>query len=654
MRIRNLAVVAAGIVLAILALAPQLETQAQTLELLTLTSNITYDIKTRDDAVHVTWDATITNNDPDSTFRGGNGFYYYAYPIPVLNGVSNLQAVSSGGKNLNIDLNDVNSPLVQSATVNFDRGIFFGEDYSFRLTYDVVGAHSRSAIVTPFYAYIAVVSAGDPSIITVNIPGQDPWQTSLNGSGCAQEGNQFTCTGSQGPTVAAIAEASQPSRTSTLTFDVPLVEKTLNVSLTYFEGDEAIAQHQQSLITAGLPVIEETVGFRHPGPAALSIAQGGQQAVLGYEGLTGCDAGSCNIVISPIASDYTVLHELVHMWTGIFEERWLAEGYAELIANIVGPQLPEGVVSGAPAEREPPTVDFQLEDWGPAASLIGADADRLALEDAGYNYSLQFLQELRETFGLPALQAVNRNIATSGSPASSQKFMDLLEDATGRNADNLFLTWVFPDSYRDIIGDRRDARQRYDELRDRLTVEDLPADILTPIKASIDAWSFDEALGSLDKAELGLDTYAELLPQLKTLRENAEDAGLELPSTIQDALTNFDFDAAREQLMAAGDAILAYNAAAEEVHSGRGLWTKFGLLGSNPNGSLDDAAESFANGDFETSRAQSEHAEDLIGGASGAAFRRLLLVAGLLAILALAVGIALAVGHLREREFAER
>ncbi len=435
---------------------------------------------------------------------------------------------------------------------------------------------------------------------------------------------------------------------------MPLAEKTLNVSLTYFEGDEATAQHQQALITAGLSAIEETVGFRHPGPSALNVAQGGQQAVLGYEGLTGCDADSCDIVISPIASDYTVLHELVHMWTGIFEERWLSEGYAELIANIVGPQLPDGIVSGVPPEREPPTIDFQLDDWGPVASLIGAGADRLALEDAGYHYSLQFLQELRETFGLPSLQAVNRNIATSGSPATSQKFMDLLEDATGRNADNLFLTWVFPDSYRSVIADRREARERYDELRNRLTSEGLPEDVLTPIKTSIDAWSFDEALDSLARAEFGLDTYAELLPQLTALQENAEDAGLEVPATIQDALTNFDFDSAREQLMAAGDAILAYNAAAEKVRDGRSFWTKFGLLGSNPNGSLEDAAKSFANGDFETSRVQSEHAESLINGASGVAFRRLLLVAGLLAILALAVGIALAVGHLREREFAER
>jgi hypothetical protein len=651
---RILAALAAGVTIGLLLLNPHGRADAQPVGLLTLTSEITYDIKTVNDAVRVTWDAKVTNNDPASTFRNGSGFYYFSYPLPILHGATNVSAVAGRGQALNVELVDVGSPLVQSAAVSFDRGIFYGETYSFRLTYDVVGAHSRSAIVTPYYAYVAVVAAGDPATVNVNIPGQEPWSTSLEGSACAQEGTRFTCSGSQGPFVVAIAETAQPGRTGTLTFDVPLAEKTLNVSLKYFEGDEATAQHQQALVTAGLPMIEAAFGFRHPGPSVLNITQGGQQAVLGYEGLTGCDSDSCDIVISPIASDYTVLHELAHLWTGIFEARWLSEGSAELVANIVATQLPEGLVTGAAPERAPATIALQLDDWGPASSLIGADPDRLVLEDAGYDYSHRFLLQLRSTFGMSVLQAVNRNIATSGSPADSRRYMDLLEEATGRNADNLFLTWVFPESYRTIIDDRREARDRLAELSDRLASEGLSEDILAPIKTYIGDWDFGAALASLDRAESGMDTYVSLLPELDALRADAERAGLKLPATIEVALTNFDFDAVRGQLADAKEALSAYTAAAKKVHAGRGIWTKFGLLGSNPNGALRDAAESFANGDFETSRIQSEHARDLIDGASGVAFRRLLLVAGLLAILALAVGIALAVGHLRERELAER
>lgn len=653
MHLRTLAALAAGLVLAVLLVTPRDRAAAQTAELLTLSSDITYDIKTTDDAVHVSWDATVTNNDPASTFQNGTGFYYYAYPIPVLPGAANVHAVDSRGISLDVQVSDSGSPLVQSASVDFARGIFFGETYSFRLTYDLAGAHSRSAIVTPYYAYVAAVGAGDPATVRVNLPSGDPWTTSLEGSDCAADGSVFTCAGSPGPYVVAIAEAIQPSHTASAAFDVPLGEKTLNVTLTYFEGDEQTAQHQQALITAGLPVIEEAFGFRHPGPAALNVSQSGQQEVLGYEGLAGCDADACNIVISPIASDYTVLHELAHMWTTIYDKRWLSEGFAELVAEIAGPRLPEGIVVGDPPERAPSSIPFQLDNWGPTTSLLGADAERLAQEDAGYDYSLRFAQELQTDFGLAALQAVNRNIATSGRAADSQRYMDLLEEATGKNADNLFLVWVFPESYRQTIADRREARDRYAGLRDELSAESLPDDVLTTIKTAIDQWMFGQALADLDKAEAGLDTYSDLLPQLDSLAQSASDAGLQLPSTIQDALTNFDFDSVRAQITAATEAIEAYNHAAAKVRAGRSLWTRFGLLGSSPGGSLRDAAASFGHGDFETSRTQSEHAQHLIEDASSVAFRRLLLVAGLLFVLALAVGIALAVSHFRERSLTE-
>ena len=651
MRLPLLAALAALAVL--LAVHPAPGVEAQTAELVTLTSNVQYDVKSVNDGVHVAWDATVTNNDPASTFHNGSGFYYFAYPLPVLAGASNILAHDTGGNSLDITLADSGSPIVQTATVNFARGIFYGETYGFTLTYDLVNTRSQSIIVSPFYAYVPVVSAGDPSVVTVNLPGGDPWSTSLNGNVCARAGSTFTCTGSQGPYITAVAEASQPGRVASTTFDVPLTNETLNVKLTYFQGEEATAQHQQALVTAALPVIEQTFGFNFGGPSALNVSQGGQQLVLGYEGLTGCDSDSCDVVVSPVASDDTVIHELSHLWTTIYSKRWLEEGFAQLSAETVAPQLPAGIVSGEAPRRTPSTIAFDLDAWGATSSLIGADPQQVALEDAGYDYSLRFLETLRDSFGVQALQAVNRNIATSGKPADSQRFMDLLEAATGENTDDLFLTWVFPDSYSQVLAGRREARDRIDDLRGRLTSEGLPTDLLTPIQANIDAWQFDQALSALDAADEGLGTYKELLPQLNALESAAEDAGLTVPDSINDALINFDFDSAQTGLASAQDAVSAYTEAGAKVHEPRSLWTKFGLLGSSPGGSLDDARESFANGDFETSQAQAQHAKALIEGASSVAFKRLMIVAGFMAVLALAVGIAIAVGRLRERGLAE-
>jgi hypothetical protein len=649
-RLRVLAFATAVVVAGLLFVSPKHVVADETDEPLKLASNINYNVKATDDAVHVAWDATVTNDDPTSTFRNGQGFYYYAYGIPILNGATSIKATSSAGNELDVEVRDAGSSVVQSAVVTFDRGIFYGETYNFRVSYDLVGGHSRAAVVTPFYGYVAVVGAGDPATITVNLPSGDPWTTSLEGSSCGRDGSTFTCTGAQGPYVAAVAEASQPGHTGTLNFDVRLTEKTVSVSLTYFEGDEATAQHQQALILAGLPVIEQTFGFRYPGPLTLKISHGGQQAVLGYEGLAGCDTDSCKILISPAASDHTLLHELSHMWTGIFDERWLSEGYAEMVAISVSADLPEGTAVGGPPERVPATSNLQLDDWAEASSLIGADADRISLEDAGYYYSLRVMEELRSRLGLQALQAVNRNIATSGNAADSRRFMDLLEDATGENSDNTFLVWVFPEDQRPVIAQRREARDRYKQLSDRLSAEALPGDVLIPIKAQIDQWSFTEATAALDRAESGLETYAELLPELQALKDRSEQAGLKLPASIEAALITFDFGTVREQVASAGQAITAYESAGEKVRGGRSLWTSFGLLGSSPGGKLDDAAESFSRGDFEQSRRQSDHARELVEGASSVALKRLLLVGGLMAVLALALGIAYAVGHLRERE----
>lgn len=651
---RPLLLAALAAALAVLVLNPAEGTEAQTSQLVTLTSTVTYDVKSVDEGVHVNWDATVTNNDPDSTFRNGNGFYYYAYTIPVLTGASNVTARDSDGAALDVGLVDGGSPIVQEGQVGFARGIFFGESYRFTLSYDLVNTRSQSIIVSPYYAYVPVVAAGDPSTVTVNLPAGEEWSDSLNSSTCARAGSTFTCTGSQGPYVAAVAEASQPARIASTAFDVPLNNETVKVTLTYFQGEEATAQHQQALVTAALPVIEQAFGFNYSGPAVLNVSQGGQQAVLGYEGLAGCDSDSCDVVVSPVASDYTVIHELSHLWTSIYASRWLEEGFAQLSAETVAPQLPPGTVNGPAPQRTPSTIPLQLDTWAGPSSLIGADPDEVARENAGYDYSLRFMETLRDSFGMQALQAVNRNVATSGKPADSRRFMDLMEAATGKSMDNLFLVWVFPDSYRQDLADRREARDRAAGLQAQLTSEGLPTDLLTPIQSDIDAWKFEQALAALDIAESGLDTYKALLPQLATLQAAAEDAGLQVPGTINDDLVKFDFDSVRQDLVDAQNALSAYAEATGRVHESRSLWADFGLLGSSPDGSLDDARDSFAAGQFETSLAQSRHAEALLDDASSVAFRRMMIVAAFMAVLALAVGIAIAVGHFRQGGLAEQ
>jgi hypothetical protein len=523
------------------------------------------------------------------------------------------------------------------------------------LTYQLSNSRSEGVLVTPYYAYVPAIAAGDQATVVVNTPAAAPWTTDIEARDCPQTANTFACSGSGKTYLAALVEVSQPGATASTKFDVTLKGKTVSVTLTYFQGEDATAQHEQQLITAGLPVIEQVYGFDYAGPSAVNITQGGRQSSLGYEGLASCTPDvSCDIIISPVAGDYTLLHELSHMWSSFYAKRWLSEGFAEFVAEATGPQLPAGLVVGDRPQRSDPVVSLALDDWGDANSLIGADASRIDVEGSGYTFSLRFLQTMRDQFGLAALQAVNHNIATSGAPADSGRYMDVLEEATGENLDSLFLTWVFPTSYKQTLADRRTAINRLAQLRTRLAEAGLTDDIATSIQADIRGWDFPSALTALDEADNSLETYAGLRGRLDMLESQAKAAGLTVPQGLTDKLNHFDFDTVRPAIDQANEAVMAYVSGQQTVAAPRGIWKRFGLLGSDPDGALHSASAAFANGDFELSRQQSQHAGDLIGGASSVALRRLLVVAGFLGLLVLALAVAFVVTRLRERELAER
>ncbi|MEO8458048.1 MAG: hypothetical protein ABI559_09570 [Chloroflexota bacterium] len=658
MRFRLLAALAATVFALLLLAAPSGHARAANDAAgLALTATVTYDIKTNaDGAVHVTWDATVTDNDPATDVSGGNVTYYATIGLPVLRGATGITANDATGNNLQVDTVDPGGGSIdEGATVHFARGIFYKQTYSFRLTYTLADTRSEAVLVTANYVYLPAIAAGDSATVIINTPSGDPWSTTIDPRDCPQAGNSFACAGSAATTyLAALVEVSQPAAVATTTFDVALKDKTVNVTLTYFQGEGASAAHEQALITAGLPVIEQVYGFDYAGPSAVHISQGGRQSSLGYEGLASCTPEvSCEIVISPVAGDYTLLHELSHMWSNIYGRRWLAEGFAEFVAETAGPQLEPGLVVGSPALRRDPTVPLALDDWGDASSVIGADSSVLAVEDAGYTFSIRFLQEMRDQLGIEALQAVNRNIATSGSTADSRRYMDLLEDATRQDLDNLFETWVFPDTYDATLVSRRDAINRLADLRSRLTDAGLPDDIAAPINVSIRAWDFEKALTAIDTADNNLSTYGELRTSLDSLQSDSHNANLTLPDTVTTALNRFDFATVRTAIDSARQALVTYTSSQRTVDASRSVWQKFGLLGSSPGGAIKDAATSYNRGDFDLSRQQSQHAADLVNDASSVAFRRLLVVAGFLGLISIAILIAVVISRLRDRDFAE-
>ncbi len=616
---------------------------------LAVTSRVTYDLRPQEGPVKVSWDVSVNNNDP-ATARNS---YYDSLQLPVLRGASNLTARSADGVSLTVALDDSSGGPIALASVKFDKRLFYRDSYSFSLSYELATARSESLLVTPYYVYLPLLASGEEATVTLNTPSGPDWSTTVKTSECtASGGSTYTCKGASSVYVAAFAEVVRPDALASSAFDVVLSGTPVHVTLRYFPGEEAFANHSRELIAAALPVMEEVAGFPYKGPPTLKVAQGGLQATLGNEGVTTCGESECNIVVSPVGDDYTTIHELAHLWTGIFSKRWLAEGFAQLMAEDAVGRLPAGLVQGQAPKWEPSAIDLQLDEWEDASASITATEEERLRQVAGYDRSLRFLYLLRFQLGTNLLKRVNAAIAAEGKPADSRRYLDLLEDNSGRQLDDLFAQWVFPSSYGTILADRREARARLAELERRVAEEGLSSDVPAAIREQVAEWRFGEALSALDAAEAGLQRFDGLREDLSRLKTDASAVGLKLPETGESYLLRWDFDGAEAFIRAARSALDAYTAAAAKVHGHRSLWERFGLLGSDPEGTLRSAAEAFAAGDFAGAEDRAAAAAESVASAGEVALRRLLIVGGILAFFAIVILAAVWIARLRERQFA--
>ena len=639
-RLRLLPFLAFAIALALitLSLSPH---PSQANQPLIITSDISYDIRPDSGPVHVSWQVSVNNNDPETVEReSGTIFFYDSLTLPILRGSSNLSA-RSGPTTLPISLNPSSDGPLVTATISFDRRLFFNDTYSFSLDYDLTSAREDSLLITPFYVFLPAISFGNQSTVSILTPADSAWEVSLEPVDCAGSGPVFTCQSSSADQLqlAAFAEVSRPDAAVTTPISTPL--EGVDVTLTYFPGEEAWAQHIQDLVTAGLPVIADLYGFPRPGPQAINIAERGRQIILGYEGLTSCDLASCDIDISPIADDITALHELAHLWSDIYDNRWLAEGFANLIALKAAQHLGPSLIQGSTDPPTQTTLDLRLDEWGDVTYLIAATPDQEAVEDAGYDRSFRFMTLLEDTVGLDNLQHANVDLAADAVPADSRRFLDALEDTSGQELGHLFLEWVFPDSFAPVLEQRRLARDRLASLTNAAQAEALDPGPLEVIQTDVTAWRFDDALAALDDAEADLQLYLGLKGRLASLREAVQTAGLPFPRTIDTAVAAWQFSSLEQTLNDAEASITAYLRARDKVDQPRNLWQRLGLWGSDPEASLRSARIAFTAGDFMDATADSEEAYDMIEDAGTAALIRLLILLAVLAALATAVAIAI-------------
>jgi hypothetical protein len=592
-------------------------------------SRVSYDARPDQGPVRVAWDVSFKNNDPQTSPPGSSGevFFYENVTVPMLRGATAIAAVSSSGVPLDVALTEEGSGPTVSATISFDDHVFLGQSYDFRLTYELSEVRVPSLLVTPTYVYLPLVAGGDRAEVTVNYPSGRDWNVSLEEAECGKEGAGFACSGQDSGFLAALLEISRPDAISSIPFEVPLEERVVSVRLRYFIGEEAAANRLRQLATAALPIIEKEYGFPYRGQDRVTISQGGRQTILGYEGLTSCDPeGECVVTVSPAADDLTFVHELAHLWSGAYGRRWMSEGFAQIIAEKAAAALPPDLVRTRPAPREPSSSEIALDNWGSVSSLIGADEAERDRENAGYDRSVQFLNELSEVVGTDALQQANAALAATDSPASSERFLDTLEDVSGKRLDGLFAERVFPKSYEQTLWFRRQVRDRLATLYQAAADRRLSTKVPDEVRPTVDGWQFMAAFDALDEADRKLGEHDVLKRALELLGQRAEAEGLKPPPRIDDRLHDWDFVGVRLGTREAARAIDAYRDASANIDSSRSVWEQFGLVGKSPRAELEEAAAAFANGDFDESTELSAEARSTVDNASDSAFRRLLLL----------------------------
>ena len=639
-----------------LAVRDQQQTALAEEDLVHITSHITYDIHPDQGPVRVAWDISIQNNDPETKntgSRGTNVFFYDTFSFPLLAGASSVTATSAEGADLDISVREPGQGPVIPATIELDKRLFYKDTYELHLEYQIPETRHAAIIVIPAYAFIPLIVSGDEATVEVSASSGEPWVTSIEAVDCTAAGTGFTCTGADSVFIAATVEIARPDLTATVTTEAQLRDQKVPVNITYFQGEEAFAQHISELAVNSLPIIEDLYGLTYSGPGAINISERVHQVILGYEGLTSCDsATACEVNISPIADDYTVLHELAHVWSGLYEKRWLSEGFAQYVSVQAASYLPPGLLAGAPPTRQQPSVDLQLDDWGEVNSVIGASDEDLAVENAGYYRSQRFLEQLEFEVGVEALRRTNQAISQDGEPADSRRFMDLLEEVSGRDNDSVFKEWVFPSSLEPLLANRREARDRLTNVIARAQEENLTLDVPGQIQEKVDAWNFQDAFVALDEAESGLESHDALKADLAQLRNNTAAAGLILSDGIEKLVSEWDFDGARSSVEQAFEALAAYDAALKRVAAPRSLWKRFGLLGSDPEGSIERAAAAFNDGDYAAAIDHADTAIHTVEGASNTAMRRVLIVTGIFAVFALVILGAVWLSHRRAPDFA--
>jgi hypothetical protein len=600
----------------------------------------TYVVDPAAGAIRVTVDVSVTNQIPNRT-RGGiiEQAYFSEIGVPVLSEAKDFVATRTGGGTAAVTPRDIGNPYVRSAVIELDPNLFYGQTQSLQLTYNLPNQPPRAPGVSrandAFVAFPAF-TFGDAGLGSVEIRLPERYAVEVVGA-------ELDETTADGQTVLTAENLESPD--SFIAFVVGSDEEKLVIEQADVEGaevevrawpdDPEWAEFAATQVGDAKPVLEELIGLAWPRDDKLAIVETAGPYAYGYAGWY--SETDHTISVGDELDPRVMVHELSHVWfnSQLFDDRWVAEGFAEEYASRALEELDEPQ-DGAAAPDRTGAGAVALNDWSDPFLLDEASE---ATEAYGYAAAWYVIDRVAEEVGVDELRSVLAAAAAEeipyagdpdpesyGEPVNWQVLLDLLENRAGSTeASELWGAYVVNDEQQAQLASRADARTVYEGLVEQ-------GDGWTPpleVRMIMSRWDFPAIDDAVAEAEDVLAVRDDIEAALEGL--DVQDLGLE--DAYETAVNTEDLMPVAESTLTAAE---AYGAADAHMDEGEGPLGMVGLLWSGTDDRLETARRELEAGDPEASLRASRSVEGRLDTAVRDGVLRLLAVALLLGIVAFA------------------
>ena len=614
---------------------------------LTLVSDARYEVQPAEQRVRVTVDITARNRLRDTTTRR---FYFDRAFLAVMPGTTDFRLTSSTGSP-SVRVSEKRDDY-QVLELVFGQRIYSQQTRTFQLQFDLPdpgGAATRdvrvgTAFVSfPVWAFASEDTPGSrirvvfPKGYTVQVETGELPKPRVTGDGRTVFQTRKLAYPLR---FFAYLVADRPAEFKETSVSADLGDADAQVAVRAWPDDPDWAERVTGLFERGLPVLQEQIGLPWRRSEPVVVEEAVSRTTGGYAGVFDPDTGRMEVAY--YADAFVVLHEAAHAWVNgaLLRDRWATEAFASYYAEAAGAELDEEirVVELTDELRE---AAFPLNDWGEAT---GADP---TVEDYGYGASLALGRAIAERAGDDGMRrlwaAIDADVAAYQPPAVDaggnrqpevgngapdwRGLLDLLEDTTGEQYDDLWREWVVRDPEITLLGERRVARDEYAAVVTEAGRWELPSSI----RSALRAWDFEAATTLLAEAR-------GILARRGELEAAAASNGLRLPPRLETAFEgDGGFAAAAAEADAQAAAIEIVGQAAAARPAAPDVVQQLGLWGETAEVNLENARNAFASGDLEGVAREAVEARATWQGAGEVGRNRILVGLGIAILVVLAL-----------------